>query len=107
MQEQDIKRGNYKNVEGEKLKEMMENVFGDVEKDGDAYIVNYGALQPFRVWVKDKSTLCIETIMKKDVDEQTAIDTRKKYNAFMEMATGFTAKQRNKRMQKKAKEGKL
>jgi hypothetical protein len=45
--------------------------------------------------------------MQPDVDEETAIDTRKRYNKYMEEATGFTAKQRNKRLQKKLKEGKL
>ena len=107
MQEQDIKRGNFKNLEGENLGELIKEVFGEFKKDGDKYIIHYGALAPFTIWIKEKSTLCIDTQMNADVDEETAIDTRKKYNLFMEKATGFTAKQRNKRIQKKLKEGKL
>jgi hypothetical protein len=107
MQEQDIKRGHFKNIEGEKLDELIKEVFGDYEKEGDKYVIRYGALQPFTTWIKDKSTLCIDTQMQPDVDEGTAIDTRKKYNLYMERATGFSAKQRNKRLQKKLKEGKI
>lgn len=107
MQEQDIKRGHYKNIDGSGLEDLAKEIFGVCGKDGNTLVIEFGALQPFKVWVKDKSTLCIETIMQSDVDEATAIDTRKRYNTFMERATGFTAKQRSKRLQKKAKEGSM
>lgn len=107
MQEQDIKRGNFKVVEGDNLGNLLTEIFGSFEKDGDVHLVNYGALKPFKVWIKDKSTMCIETIMNTDVDEETAIDTRKRYNDFLNRATGFTSKQRRDRLKKKAKEGKL
>jgi hypothetical protein len=35
------------------------------------------------------------------------MESNRKYNEFMEKATGFNAKERSKRLQKKAKEGKL
>jgi len=106
MQEQDIKKGHFKDIEGELLGELIKELFGEFKKDGDKYIIHYGALAPFTTWIKDKTTLCIDTQMNADVDEETAIDTRKKYNIYMERATGFSAKQRNKRLQKKLKEGK-
>lgn len=105
MQEQDIKRGHFKNIEGDKLKEIIEDIFGTCEIDGEKYNINYGALAPLKVWIKDKSTLCVDTQMKTDVDEDTAIDTRKKYNLLLDRSTGFNSKQRRDRIQKKAKEG--
>lgn len=107
MQEQDIKRGHLKNIEGEKLGALVREIFGDCSKDGDKFKSTFGALAPLTVWIKDKSTLCVDTQMKKDVDDATAIDTRKRYNDFMFKATGFTAQQRSKRLQQKAKDGGL
>jgi hypothetical protein len=107
MQEQDIKRGHTKDVEGEKLGALVSEIFGNCEHDGDKFVVTFGALAPLTVWIKDKSTLCVDTKMKTDVDEATAIETRKRYNDFMFRATGFTAQQRSKRLQQKAKGGDL
>jgi hypothetical protein len=106
LQEQDIKRGHYKNIEGDKLKGLIEEIFGSVEMDGDKYIVHFGALSPLTIWIKDKNSLCVDTCMNTDVDEDVAIDTRKKYNLFLDKSTGFNSKQRRDRIQKKAKEGK-
>lgn len=103
MQEQDIKRGHAKNIEGEKLGSLVSELFGNCKKDGDKFTTTFGALDPLTVWIKDASTLCVDTKMKKDVDEATAIETRKRYNDFMFRSTGFTAQQRSKRLQQKAK----
>ena len=70
MMEQDIKRGKYKNIEGTKLFDVLSDVFGEAHvslKDGKCY-VTYGALSPLIAWVKDKSTLMVDTIMDPDVD---------------------------------------
>ena len=107
MQEQDIKRGHFKNIDGDKLKELMTEIFGSVSEDDEKYEVHYGALAPLTAWIKDKNTLCVDTNMNTDVDEDTAIETRKKYNLFLDKSTGFNSKQRRDRMQKKAKEGKI
>ena len=103
MQQQDIKRGHVKNIGGEKLGALVGEVFGNCKKDGEKFIATFGALDPLTVWITDASTLCVDTTMKKDVDEATAIETRKRYNDFMFRATGFTAQQRSKRLQQKAK----
>jgi hypothetical protein len=39
------------------------------------------------------------------VSEDIAVDTMKRYYAFLENATGFTAKERGKKAQAKAKKG--
>jgi len=101
LQEQDIKRGHFKKIEGEQLNDIVNDIFGHYETDGDKYIINYGALAPLTVWIKDKNTLCVDTKMNKDVDDDTAIDTRKKYNLMLDRLTGFNSKQRRDRLKKK------
>ncbi len=108
MMEQDIKRGKYKNIEGTKLFDVLSDVFGEAHvslKDGKCY-VTYGALSPLIAWVKDKSTLMVDTIMDPDVDIEAGLDSRKKYNKFLDIATGFNAKARTKRLKDKAKKSK-
>lgn len=107
MIEQDIKRGNYKNLEGDKLYGILEEVFGGdcvTQKDGKCH-VNYGALKPLVTWVKDKKTLILDIRMDTDVDVELGLDSRKKYNRFLDTATGFNAKARTKRLKDKVKKG--
>lgn len=102
LQEYDIRRGHFKNIEGDKLKELMESTFGKVEVDDSKLTIKFGALQPLIAWLKDKNVLCVDTTMNKDVSENEINDTIRKYNQFLEAATGFNAKERVKRAKKKA-----
>ena len=101
MKEFEIKRGHFKNIEGEKLKELMESTFGNVEKNDEKLISKYGALQPLTTWLKEKNVLCVDTQMDNSVDESQINETIKRYNIFLEAATGFTSKERVKRAKKK------
>lgn len=106
MQAYEIKRGHFKNLEGEGLRRLLQEVFGEVQEEGDRLKVSYGALQEMAVWT-DGRMLYVDTSMQPDVDDQTAASTIKAYNAFLERATGYTSKQRRERLQKRAKEGGL
>ena len=105
MMEQDIKRGNHKNIEGAKLFELLKDVFGEanVSLEDEKCSVTYGALSPLITWVKDPSTLMVDTVMDPEVDIETGMDSRKKYNKFLDIATGFNAKARSKRLKDKLK----
>jgi hypothetical protein len=105
LQEYDIKRGHYKNIEGEKLKILIESTFGKVDIEDNKYSVYYGALQPLTTWLEGNNVLCIETTMKKDVSDDEINETIRRYNKFLESATGFNSKERVKRSKKKS-EGK-
>jgi len=107
MQTFDIKRGHFKNLENEGLKNIMAEIFGDVEKEGDSYKVNYGAMKPITVWLKSKKELCVDIVTEKEVSDDIALKSIKAKNEFLRKATGFSAKERSKRLQKKAKEGKI
>lgn len=106
MQELDIRRGHFENIEGERLKQLMIDVFGEVqESEGGKFSSDFGAMAPITAWVKDKKTLCVEIITRQDVDDNTAMDSIKAKNNFLESATGYTAKERLKRLKNKAKKG--
>ena len=100
MKEFDIKRGHFKNIEGASLRRLMEQSFEDVRETPEGLVGGWGALETITVLVRDKNTICVETRMRPESDENVANETIKRYNAFMEAATGFTAKERKKRAEK-------
>lgn len=107
MQRYDIKKGHFRNLESGRLKELMEEIFGEVKEHDEKMETSYGALNRFTVWTEDKGTLCVDIVMDKKANDDAALDTIRTYNEFLKRATGFTSKERRKRLTKKAKEGKL
>ena len=109
MTVQDIKRGHWRVVDGDGLRNMMEDHFEtsvDVDNDG-WHMVEYGALKPLKVKMLSKSELEVLTTSDPEVPNDVASESIRRYNKFLEAATGFNSKQRSKRLQKKAKDGKL
>src|SRR4030042_4996006 len=106
MQEYEIRRGHQENIQLEKLKVHMEDSFGDVQERDGKLVSSFGALKEIAVW-PSKKTVCVDTKMDPSVGDDVAQSTIKAYNVFLERATGLTAKERAKKAQKKAKEGKL
>lgn len=106
MQEYEIRRGLSENIAPERLKATMQEIFGEVEEKEGKFVSTYGALRPLMAW-PEKKALCVETTMARDVNDDEASRTIKAYNTFLERVTGYTAKERGKRAQKKAKDGKL
>lgn len=90
-----FKRG-YKPTK-ERLEEMIVKHFGSFEKDEDVYIVRYGAIEELRLWL-DGKVLKAESKTNPNVDEETAVETLKTYNRFLDELTGYTAKERKKQM---------
>jgi hypothetical protein len=109
MTVQDIKRGHWRVVDGDGLRNMMEEHFGStVDVDGDGWhTVEFGALKPLRVKMHSKSELEVLTTSNPDVSDEEASESIRRYNRFLEAVTGFNSKERKKRLNKKAKEGKL
>ncbi|OGS48198.1 MAG: hypothetical protein A3K68_06690 [Euryarchaeota archaeon RBG_16_68_13] len=106
MQSYDLRRGQAKAIEGGNLRALATEIFGAAETDDEKVVVSFGALERLLVWSDGKS-LFVETTMKPGVPDAVATDTIKAYNRFLEQATGYSAKERGKRAQKKAKEGKM
>ncbi len=104
MQAYPVKRGQAKNIEGVRLKDMMEMAFGPVEEQEGKFVCAYGALERITAWTDGKS-LFVDTKANPNVDNDTAVSTRERWTAFLEKATGFTSKQRAKKIQEEAKKG--
>jgi hypothetical protein len=104
MQKYDVRRGQEKNLQTPRLKDLAAEVFGGAGEEQDKVIASFGALAKLTVWLEGKS-LCVETQMKTDVPNDVAADTIKRYNTFLEKATGYTTKERAKKAQEKAKKG--
>ena len=100
----DVKRGHFKNIEGNQLKELMIEKFEDVEEKDEKLVTNYGAIDHLEVWTEGRTGLWVDLEMDEDVEDETAMETISVWNEFLEEATGFTAKKRRKRAKKKAKD---
>ena len=108
MKEFDIKRGWFKNIDGDGLSNLMKDVFGNVKAEGDKLVSSYGVLARIEVQVISKTVLAVDTVNADgDFEDETILNSKRALNKFMESATGFNAKARMKREQKKAKEGKI
>jgi hypothetical protein len=103
----DIKKGHGASLEGEGLKNLMMSVFGNVKEENGALVTSFGATTRFEVRLVSKSVLSVVSTSDKNAPPEPMMESNRKYNEFMEKATGFNAKERSKRLQKKAKEGKL
>ena len=111
MTDFDIKKGWYKNIEGDGLGNLMKEVFGNVSEIDGGYVSSYGIMERIEARIVSKTVLDIVTV-NKDIDpskvaDADVLDSKRKLNEFAEKATGFDAKARMKRAQKKAKEGTL
>ncbi len=105
--EYDIRKGHYPNIEGDKLKQIMSSVFGNAKDEGGKLVSSFGAITRVEVKVLSKTAMDISNTTDKTVPIEVQTETVKQWNKFLEQATGFTSKERSKRLQKKAKEGKL
>ena len=106
MQKYDIKKGLEGNIEKGRLKELVSEAFGGSGDEQGKITASFGALAKLIAWGEDKC-LCVETQMRTDVPNDVAAETIKRYNAFLEKTTGFNSKERKKRIEAKAKKGKL
>lgn len=100
MRDYELRRGHWKNIEGEKLLHLIQDVFMDGAADGKGYTVSYGAIEKLYAEYLDKTTLRVDTKMTTDVTNEVADDTRRKFFDFLELATGYNSKERQKRMKK-------
>jgi len=105
MQEYEMRKGFQENLQPEKLKTLMQEIFGNVLENDGKFASSFGALKELNAW-PSKKNLAVEMKTDPSVGDDVARNTIKAYNTFLEKATGYTAKERGKRAQKKAKQGK-
>ena len=100
MRDYPIKRGHFKNIEGEKFTDILKEYFDDYSEEGGGYIVSFGSLSRISIQIQGKTRLTVETEARKGSDEAEMMKTHRVYSEFLLKATGFTAKERMKRMKK-------
>jgi hypothetical protein len=104
MRDYELKRGIAKTLEGDGLRTIAAEIFGQAGTEGNQILVAFGAIEKMVAWT-DGKRLFVDTVMKTGVPDHVATETIKAYNTFLERATGFSAKERSKKAQAAAKKG--
>jgi len=105
MRDYELRRGQWKNIDGELLLHLMQDIFEDGEPEGDGYVVKgYAAIKRLYAEQLGKTHLRIDSELDAKASNEDAQMTLRAYNNFLELATGYDAKARSKRAQKTAKE---
>lgn len=101
MQEYLIKRG-FKTGLEERISAALTEFFEvePEERDGH-YVISFGALKRLEVWIGPKgSTVFIDTKSDLDAADETILDTNRRFRKYLDAVTGYTSKERAKKMQK-------
>ncbi|MEM0129015.1 MAG: DUF5611 family protein [Thermoplasmata archaeon] len=77
------------------------DAFGEAGVDGEGIAARFGALRSLRARPAGRE-LEVEVEMDPKVAPEIAAETIRRYNRFLEAATGYTAKERAKRLRKSA-----
>ena len=85
----------------EAIAETAREAFGSADIDGGTVTVAYGALIKLSVRPEGRE-LSVTTAMDPKVSAEVAGDTVRRYNRFLEQATGYSSKERAKRLKKSA-----
>lgn len=99
MQEYPVKSRNHPPLTLERIEEIARQQFQDVAREGTSVRASFGAITEIRSSVGSKS-LAIELKMNPQVETAVQAETIRRYNRFLEELTGFSSKERAKRLKK-------
>jgi hypothetical protein len=105
MQEYQIKRG-YTKTLTDSMAQGLRDQFGAEPRASSEgrYTITYGALLRLEVWPgAEGKTLIVDTEANKDADDETIIDTNRRFRNYLQQVTGYTAKERAKKAQQALK----
>jgi hypothetical protein len=98
------------------LKDVFEAAFEGVKQDGDWLVGSYGTMPQIKVRYEAKKALVVDTTTDKSFAlrmaqgdakaQEVARETQRRWNDFLEGATGYDAKMRSKKIQEAAKKDK-
>jgi hypothetical protein len=101
MQEYSIKRGYGKNLAVTVVQGLKDQFGVEPEKKGDHYLITYGALRRLEVWLgSNGKTLVVDTESDLSADDESIVETNRRFRKFLEQVTGYNAKERAKKAQK-------
>lgn len=99
MQRYPVRRDHVAGLAQPSLERAAQASFGSGGRDGEFVVANFGALEALRARAAGKE-LEVETRMNPKVSVDVAAETVKRYNQFLEAVTGYTSKERAKRLRK-------
>jgi hypothetical protein len=99
MQEYPVKRGMIKDIDARIVAE-LKNCFGvDPVKTEKGYRIIWGALKRLDVYEgKDKKSVIIDTESDISASDEVILDTNKRFRKYLDAITGFSTKERVKRV---------
>ena len=83
------------------LETVLKAHFGTAAVEGDAVVSSFGAISRISARPAGRE-LSVDLTMNPKVPEEVAAETIRRYNEFLEAATGFSSKERAKRLRKSA-----
>jgi hypothetical protein len=101
VQKYPVRPTHRKNLDAAPLLAIARTHFGVAESDGSAVTARWGALERLSVRGENKE-LVVDLTMNPKVDVGVAAETIARYNRFLEETTGYSAKERAKRLRKSA-----
>ena len=92
------------------LRALLSESFLEVREEGEFLHASFGALRDLKVGIEPGPSrraprLLVETVMDPKVPAEMQAETIRRYNRFLEGATGYTSKERAKKLQAEAKKG--
>jgi hypothetical protein len=101
VQKYPVRPSHRKNLGAAPLAEIARQHFDRVETDGDRVVASWGAIERLAVRAAGRD-LEVDLAMNPKVEESVASETIARYNRFLEEATGYSAKERARRLRKAA-----
>ena len=101
MQTYPVRTAERRNLTLPALEEVLRTCFGEAHVEGDSVVSSYGAIERLAVRPQGRE-LSVDPRMNPQVPEEVARETIRRYNQFLEAATGFSSKERAKRLRKSA-----
>ena len=103
MQRYPVRTDHRSNLAPGPLAALLREAFDSASVDGETASTAFGAI--VRIAVRaDRKELAVEVTMNPKVPNDVARETIARYNRFLESATGYSAKERAKRLRKSAGE---
>ncbi|HDS64036.1 MAG TPA: hypothetical protein ENN52_07985 [Methanofollis liminatans] len=101
MQEYQIKRG-FKDGLEERMIASLSECFGTEPSETDGrYTISFGALKHLEVCLGPKgNTVLVDTESDLSADDETILDTNRRFRRYLDAVTGYNSKERAKKMQK-------
>ena len=101
MQRYPVRPSHRANLLPDKLLPIALGVFETAEAADGRVRARFGAITSLTAYGENRE-LAIELVMDPRVEEAVAAETIKRYNRFLEEATGYSSKERAKRLRKSA-----